>query len=63
MFGFICWGISTYMDPCKTFGEWFNGDDGVTAKTFFVGMGANIIFGFIDNCGLFFGGCYLDEIF
>lgn len=26
-------------------------------------MGGNIIFGFIDNAGLFFGGCYLDEVF
>jgi len=26
-------------------------------------MGANIVFGFIDNAGLFFGGCYLDEVF
>ncbi len=26
-------------------------------------MFANIIFGFIDNAGLFFGGVYLDEIF
>ena len=28
-----------------------------------VGMFSNIIFGFIDNAGLFFGGCYLDELF
>lgn len=26
-------------------------------------MFSNIVFGFIDNAGLFFGGCYLDEIF
>lgn len=26
-------------------------------------MGANVVFGFIDNAGLFFGGCYLDEVF
>lgn len=26
-------------------------------------MGANLIFGFIDNAGLFFGCSYLDEIF
>eukprot|EP00335_Anophryoides_haemophila_P000050 CAMPEP_0204821484 /NCGR_PEP_ID=MMETSP1018-20131115/20874_1 /ASSEMBLY_ACC=CAM_ASM_000518 /TAXON_ID=46462 /ORGANISM="Anophryoides haemophila, Strain AH6" /LENGTH=107 /DNA_ID=CAMNT_0051933033 /DNA_START=354 /DNA_END=677 /DNA_ORIENTATION=+ len=24
---------------------------------------ANVVFGFIDNAGLFFGGCYLDEVF
>lgn len=40
-----------------------NGDEGLTVGTFFVGMFANIVFGFIDNAGLFFGGCYLDEIF
>lgn len=26
-------------------------------------MMANLVFGFIDNAGLFFGGCYLDEVF
>jgi Na+-translocating ferredoxin:NAD+ oxidoreductase RnfD subunit len=26
-------------------------------------MFANVIFGFIDNAGLFFGGVYLEEIF
>lgn len=26
-------------------------------------MMANVVFGFIDNAGLFFGGCYLDEVF
>mmetsp|Transcript_39584 Transcript_39584/g.60857 ORF Transcript_39584/g.60857 Transcript_39584/m.60857 type:complete len:121 (-) Transcript_39584:45-407(-) len=26
-------------------------------------MFANIIFGFVDNAGLFFGGCYLEELF
>lgn len=26
-------------------------------------MSANIVFGFIDNAGLFFGGVYLEELF
>lgn len=26
-------------------------------------MAANIVFGFIDNAGLFFGGVYLEELF
>jgi hypothetical protein len=30
---------------------------------FFLGMGAGIIFGFIDNAGLFYGMSYLDPIF
>lgn len=28
-----------------------------------VGMFSNIVFGFIDNAGLFFGGVYLEELF
>lgn len=28
-----------------------------------VGMASNIVFGFIDNAGLFFGGVYLEELF
>ena len=40
---------------------WFNGL--LSARHILVGGGAFIIFGFIDNAGLFFGGCYLDEVF
>lgn len=40
-----------------------NGEAGVTAETVIIGMMANTVFGFIDNAGLFFGGCYLDEVF
>ena len=50
-------------NPCGSVSEWFNGDEGVTIGTVIVGMFSNIIFGFIDNAGLFFGGCYLDELF
>jgi len=28
-----------------------------------VGMVKNIVFGFLDNAGLFFGSNYLDEVF
>lgn len=59
--GLISWGVSHYKYPCKSSGKWFNGD--LTAKNVFVGMGSFVIFGFIDNAGLFFGGCYLDEVF
>lgn len=31
--------------------------------TVVIGFGSNIVFGFIDNAGLFFGGCYLEEVF
>ena len=56
-------GVYSYKNPCGTVSEWFNGDEGVTIGTVIVGMFSNIIFGFIDNGGLFFGGCYLDELF
>jgi hypothetical protein len=51
------------MNPCTNFSIWFNGEGGVSAKTVIVGMSANLVFGFIDNAGLFFGGCYLEELF
>lgn len=35
----------------------------MTVGTIAVGMFSNIVFGFIDNAGLFFGGVYLDELF
>lgn len=62
-FGCMSWGVYQYNKPCGNFNKWFNGDEGVSAATIAVGMFANIIFGFIDNAGLFFGGVYLDEIF
>eukprot|EP00828_Plagiopyla_frontata_P004100 TRINITY_DN11411_c0_g1_i2.p1 TRINITY_DN11411_c0_g1~~TRINITY_DN11411_c0_g1_i2.p1 ORF type:complete len:277 (+),score=40.08 TRINITY_DN11411_c0_g1_i2:160-990(+) len=59
----MSWGVYSYQNPCGTVSKWFNGDEGVTIGTVIVGMFSNIIFGFIDNGGLFFGGCYLDELF
>ena len=50
------------MNPCITFNEWFNGDD-FSVGSVFVGMCANLVFGIIDNGGLFFGGIYLEEVF
>ena len=35
----------------------------MTVAGVFVGMCSNIIFRFIDNGGLFFGGIYLEEVF
>ena len=63
MFGLFSYGIQKYKLPCTSFAVWINGVNGVNAKTVLVGMGGNIVFGFIDNAGLFFGGCYLDEVF
>ena len=62
MMGFISWGVKHYNLPCESVSEWFNNGP-VTFKTVVVGMGANTVFGFIDNAGLFFGGCYLDDVF
>ena len=61
MMGFISWGVSKYKFPCKSANLWFNGI--LDLKHIVVGMGSFIIFGFIDNAGLFFGGCYLEEVF
>jgi hypothetical protein len=44
-----------------SFGEFLNG--GVDAAGFFMGLGAGLIFGFIDNAGLFYGMSYLDPVF
>lgn len=41
--------------------EFLNG--GVDKKGFLIGMGAGLIFGFIDNAGLFYGMSYLDPVF
>jgi uncharacterized membrane protein required for colicin V production len=49
--------------PDSDFGVFFNGPKGVRGDTVVVASMTNIIFGFIDNCGLFFGGSFLDEIF
>ena len=52
----------------KSFIDWINGSDkdGVftpTTKTIMVGMVYGIVFGFIDNAGLFFGMDALDKYF
>lgn len=62
-FGLMSWGVFQYKEPCKGVSQWFNGDGGVTVSTVVVGMAGNIVFGFIDNAGLFFGGVYLEELF
>lgn len=62
-FGLMSYGVFQYKEPCKDASDWFNGDGGVTVSTVIVGMAANIVFGFIDNAGLFFGGVYLEELF
>ena len=61
MTGLMSFGVSKYKFPCKSFGTWFNGE--ITALNVLCGGFAFIVFGFIDNAGLFCGGCYLDEVF
>jgi len=68
-FGVISWYISAWKNGGAdgkggiTFSEWFNGD----AENFWislgVGLSSNIVFGAIDNGGLFFGASFLDEWF
>ena len=62
-FGIMSWGVFQYKCPCNSANYWFNGSGGITIGTVIVGMFSNIIFGFIDNAGLFFGGVYLEELF
>ena len=46
-----------------TFAETLGFKGSFNAKNFFIGMMTNIIFGFIDNAGLFFGMDNLDPLF
>jgi len=45
-----------------TFLRWLNGHP-LSFNSIMVGLVSNIIFGFIDNFGLFFGANFLDEWF
>lgn len=45
-----------------TFGAWFNGDS-VDMKSILVGMTSGVVFGFVDNAGLFLGMDQLDSLF
>jgi len=51
------------MKPGTTMNTFWNTSAGITLSGVMAGLGGNIIFGFIDNAGLFFGSTYLDEIF
>jgi len=62
-FGVIAWFTHKYrVGDTATFNTWFNGEN-MTITTILVGFFSNIIFGFIDNFGLFFGSNFLDEWF
>lgn len=50
------------MGPAANLSIWFNGD-GFGIQSIIVGMFSNIIFGIIDNGGLFIGASFLDEWF
>lgn len=43
--------------------EWFNGNSDNFMLSLGVGLASNIVFGAIDNGGLFFGASFLDEWF
>lgn len=45
-----------------TFGEWFNGTN-LDLKSIVVGMTSGVVFGFVDNAGLFLGMDKLDSLF
>lgn len=51
------------MLPETTMNKFWNTPAGITISGVMAGLGGNIIFGFIDNAGLFFGSTYLDEVF
>jgi len=62
-FGFTSWFIYYWkVGPSASVNVWFNGED-LSGLSIVVGCFANIIFGFIDNAGLFFGANFLDEWF
>lgn len=63
----VSFGLMSYIsdkkkDPEMTFSVWFNGN-APTAKAILIGMVSSIVFGFIDNAGLFFGMEALDPVF
>ena len=60
-FGVKSFGVALQMFPDTTFNYWFNGD--ISGVSIVMGFSTNILFGFIDNAGLFFGCSYLDELF
>lgn len=62
-FGIIAWFTYRWkIGPNASFSTWLNGEN-LSFTSIMVGFGSNIIFGFIDNFGLFFGSNFLDEWF
>lgn len=62
-FGIISWYVYKWKMGSEASGNiWFNGDD-ISIKSIIVGMFSNVIFGMIDNGGLFIGASFLDEWF
>lgn len=45
-----------------SFGRWFNGSN-LNLKSILVGMSSGVVFGFVDNAGLFLGMDALDSLF
>lgn len=55
--------VHLHVNQENTPGKYFDGKMGSSGGTILVGASCNLIFGFIDNAGLFFGCDLLDEIF
>jgi hypothetical protein len=62
-FGIISWFGSTWKNKDITRSIWFDWDADNFLLSLVVGLSSNIVFGFIDNAGLFFGASFLDEWF
>jgi len=62
-FGIISWYVTAWKNKGITVSEWFNGNESNFALSLAVGLSSNIVFGAIDNGGLFFGASFLDEWF
>tara|TARA_B100000401_G_scaffold413535_1_gene333771 strand:- start:710 stop:1195 length:486 start_codon:yes stop_codon:yes gene_type:complete len=57
--GNVSYSIYKQKNPKSNFNEWFNGKN-FSFKSILVGMCSGIIFGFIDNAGLWYGMSALD---
>ena len=57
--GAVSYAMYKKKNPKSNFNEWFNGKN-FSFKSILVGMCSGIIFGFIDNAGLWYGMDALD---
>jgi hypothetical protein len=52
--GYVSYSLYMKNNPKSNFNEWLNGKK-FSMKSVMVGMASGVVFGFIDNAGLFFG--------